>query len=484
MYYEGLLLLRTPMLPANKVYVVDDKENFISDNQEVITENINLLTQDFIDLELEFVNPRQTVSDHDLRIILEKQYHANPQEISALIEKSKANYAYNFWQILRNNDIEFHGPDLEIYNAFAIVSFSENQYQLYRFALHTLDDAKDLSRLIFNEYDYVVRPESYGFQGFGGWPEEREITTKPSPNVGKGFSAEEMPRLNKMNEIVATIVDTIQGMDREEGIGWLSRLIGENMIESLNLPAPKISGLAIDENLKLVLTDLGNEEVKIDPLTRAFYYLFLIYRRGVSFRYLENYQKPMFEIYKMLSNRTDLNKLKESVRNVLQPSSELIPQKISRLRRQFLNHYPRTIVDQYYIPHYQGDNENDFRIMDLDPEKISITAQFDFIREMESEILTDEYTEELRRARRKEMYGDENVIMAGSPQFNEPDDEDLTDDEEWTEEEELEEEEDDGMSMEEWLKLHPEELEPQEYKPNEVHYADEGKRETDIYVLS
>ncbi len=230
--------------------------------------------------------------------------------------------------------------------------------------------------------------------------------------------------------------------------------------------------------------------------------MFLIYRRGVSFRYLENYQKPMFEIYKMLSNRTDLNKLKESVKNVLEPYSELIPQKISRLRRQFLIHFPRTIVDQYYIPHYQGDNENDFRRMDLDPDKIKVTTQFDFIREMESEILSDEYTEELRRARRKEMYGDENVIMAGSANeidFDEPDNEDLVDDEEWIEEEEEledeedfddlegleeEEDEDDGMSMEEWLKLHPEELEPQEYKPNEVHYADEGKRGRDIYMLS
>lgn len=493
MYYEGLLLFRTPMLTTNKIYVVDDSDNFISDNHDVITQNINILTRDIISLELEFVNPQQTVSDNDLRIILEKQYRANPQEISALIEKSKANYTYNFWQILRNNNIDFRGPDLDIYNAFAIISFSENEYQFYRFALHTLDDAKDLSRLIFNEYDYVIRPESYGFMGFSGFPQEKKIITTPSPNVGKEFTDKDKPRIDKMNEVISSIVDTIQGMDRDEGITWLSRLIGENMIETLNLPAPKLSGLAINDDLKLLLTDLNNEEVKIDPLTKAFYYMFLIYDKGVSFSYLNKYQEPVFEVYKMLSNRTNLDKLKASVRNLMDPYSELLPQKISRLRRQLLVHFPRGVVDKYYLPYYRGDGPNDFRTIDLDRSKITVTSQLDFVREMETQILGVIEEENKKRYSKPYDYDEDN-------EFSElPEIETDTEEEPQPEEGRHYEEEEDDLSnlTEEELKLwesletvqedeidyESQDDDNDESKPNEVHFDDNGQKGKYIYML-
>ncbi|MCQ2976318.1 MAG: hypothetical protein MJ211_16070 [Bacteroidales bacterium] len=52
----------------------------------------------------------------------------------------------------------------------------------------------------------------------------------------------------------------------------------------------------------------------------------------------------------MISNRTDVKKLENSIKNLTDLYSDLLPQKISRLRRLFLKYMSRDIVDKYYMP--------------------------------------------------------------------------------------------------------------------------------------
>jgi len=383
MLYEGFLLLRTPNMLTNTIYVVEDGDNFVADHKDVILRNVNSLTRDYVSVGIEFVDPRTSVSDNDLRIMLKKRYNVPDSQLDALVAKSRGqSVRINFWDILREDDIRFKCSDSKGFNAFIILAFSTSQYQIYRFCLHSEVAALDLGRLIFNEYDYMVRPKSFGFQGFSGWPQEMPITTTPSPNVGVPLSDADRKNADMLNRQAAMVVDAIKDMDREDGISWLRSVLGDSILRSLDLQVPEVSGLRIDSDMRLLLTDRNDAELKIDPLTKAYYYMHLIHPEGVSFRYVDLYEKPILETYKIVSPRGDVEKLRKSVCQLLEYASPTMPQKISRLRRRFMDFFPKSLIEKYYIPKYDGDEEYCMKRISLSPEKIEVAPELDCVRRM------------------------------------------------------------------------------------------------------
>lgn len=380
MIYEGLLLLRASNIPINTIFVVNDDCNFVVNNKQVILDNINKFTQNYTKFDIQFINPQTFISDDELKFLLKNRFKVEDNMLDPLVEKARNISNFNFWDVLRSDNIDFKCDDSYGFNAFVVLAFNENQNQIYRFSLKSETDSLDLGRLLFNEYDCVVRPK---FEGFGSWPfDKMPIQSKPSPNVDVPLNQEAQEKLELINERISTIVDTIKNLDREEGISWLKRALGDNLLENLEIPEPTISGLKVDDNFNLLLTDFGDTEVKIDPLTKSFYYMFLIHTEGVAYRYLEKYEKAVLELYKMISNRSNVDKMEQSVKYLLGYDSEIMPQKISRLRRTFTQFFPKSIVEKYYMPQYINDEQYWTKKVMLEASKIEVSKELDCIRKI------------------------------------------------------------------------------------------------------
>ena len=117
----------------------------------------------------------------------------------------------------------------------------------------------------------------------------------------------------------------------------------------------KLSPIHIDENGRIFLPDYQNIEITMPPLSKALYILYLHHPEGISFSSLYKYEPELFGIYSVLSNRCDWDALNKSIKDLVDPLSNSIHEKCSRIKRAFLAHFNDHLAKYYYITGPQGE---------------------------------------------------------------------------------------------------------------------------------
>lgn len=137
----------------------------------------------------------------------------------------------------------------------------------------------------------------------------------------------------------------------------------EKMLFAQNLKrfAP-ISKLVIDEKSRLFLADYENIEIKLRPLEKALYFLFLRHPEGIFHSSLSEHRQELYEIYTGLSNNGDLKEMKIRIDDMVNALSDSASQKISRIKRVFEEAIGPDLAKHYYI---KGDSGHKKKI-DLD----------------------------------------------------------------------------------------------------------------------
>jgi len=90
--------------------------------------------------------------------------------------------------------------------------------------------------------------------------------------------------------------------------------------------------------------------VKMDTLSKVVLILFMKHPEGIAYRDLWDHKAEMMDIYGRLSRRLDKVKMEESIDflcNTVEENS--INEKVSRVKRAFLNAVDEDIASQYYI---------------------------------------------------------------------------------------------------------------------------------------
>lgn len=124
--------------------------------------------------------------------------------------------------------------------------------------------------------------------------------------------------------------------------------VGEDLIKALFEPERKLSRLIITADLKIYLPDY-NIEVRMEPLPKSIFLLFLNHPEGIRFKELSNYRNELTKIYSTVTNRTNLEDIEDSLNNVLDPTKNSINEKCSRIREAFLSQMDESIASAYYI---------------------------------------------------------------------------------------------------------------------------------------
>lgn len=118
----------------------------------------------------------------------------------------------------------------------------------------------------------------------------------------------------------------------------------------------KLSKLTITKDYILLLSDY-NKEVKLEPIVKAVYLLYLNHPEGISFKYLPDYRKELADLYQKIKPFGLTERAIRSIEDVTNPLLNSINEKCSRIRAAFLPIVDASLLDQYIIKGKSGEEK-------------------------------------------------------------------------------------------------------------------------------
>ena len=119
----------------------------------------------------------------------------------------------------------------------------------------------------------------------------------------------------------------------------------------------KLSRLTITKDYSIILSDYDNKEIKMEPLVKAVYLLYLKHPEGIAFKHLPDYRQEIIDIYNDLRPLGLNSRSLRSIEDVTNPLLNSINEKCSRIRAVFLAEVDASLADQYYITGKSGEQK-------------------------------------------------------------------------------------------------------------------------------
>ena len=117
------------------------------------------------------------------------------------------------------------------------------------------------------------------------------------------------------------------------------RGIAEYLLEQLIHPDNRLSRLVVTKDWRIVLPDYNNMEIKMEPLVKAVYLLFLRHPEGIVFKQLPDYREELTRLYNQLKPSGLTDRAMQSIEDVTNPMLNSINEKCARIRGVFVGHY-------------------------------------------------------------------------------------------------------------------------------------------------
>ena len=170
-------------------------------------------------------------------------------------------------------------------------------------------------------------------------------------SVTPSFDADQHFNSQQMGENTDDLIEEIK-----ERIAKLrQRGIAEYILEQLIHPDDRLSRLVITKDYRIVLPDYNNMEIKMEPLVKAVYLLFLKHPEGLLFKHLPDYRKELTAIYNKLKPFGLSDRALQSIEDVTNPLLNSINEKCARIRGAFVGQFDNYMAKNYYIDGVRGE---------------------------------------------------------------------------------------------------------------------------------
>ena len=132
------------------------------------------------------------------------------------------------------------------------------------------------------------------------------------------------------------------------------RGISQYILEQLIHPDDRLSKLIITSDYRILLPDYNDMEIKMEPLVKAVYLLFLNHPEGIMFKHLPEYREELMRIYVKLRPTGLSDRALQSIEDVTNPVLNSINEKCARIRGAFVGQFDDHLARHYYIDGLRG----------------------------------------------------------------------------------------------------------------------------------
>jgi len=170
-------------------------------------------------------------------------------------------------------------------------------------------------------------------------------TVTPSFDADQHFNSQQMGE--NTDDLIEEIKERIAKL-RQRGIA-------EYILEQLIHPDDRLSRLVVTKDYRLILPDYNNMEIKMEPLVKAVYLLFLKHPEGIYFKHLPDYRKELTGIYNKLRPYGITDRALQSIEDVTNPLLNSINEKCARIRGAFVGQFDNYMAKNYYVDGVRGE---------------------------------------------------------------------------------------------------------------------------------
>ena len=131
--------------------------------------------------------------------------------------------------------------------------------------------------------------------------------------------------------------------------------LNEWTFRSLFKTKAQLSRLVITKDYRILLPDYNDIEVKMEPLVKAVYILFLKHPEGIAFKELTDYREELMDIYKVLKPMGLSKRTIQSIEDVTNPLLNSINEKCARIRSAFVKEFDEGLAKNYFVTGERGE---------------------------------------------------------------------------------------------------------------------------------
>ncbi len=201
---------------------------------------------------------------------------------------------------------------------------------------------------IIAQLDAIVK-KVYNDHGEGGLYCKAE-----KPDIKEGTTddyADELFTWILHDDEVAVIVKEIR--DRIKILS--EKGLTENLLKKLLNKETRLSRLMVTKDMRIVLPDYNNMEIKMEPINKAVFLLFLRHPEGIIFKHLPDYRKELADIYQKIKPLGLNERVIQSIEDVTNPLLNSINEKCARIRGAFVSQFDESLAQHYYIYGRRGE---------------------------------------------------------------------------------------------------------------------------------
>lgn len=128
-----------------------------------------------------------------------------------------------------------------------------------------------------------------------------------------------------------------------------------------SVPEKQLSRLVITEKYDIILPDYHDMQIKMEPLIKAVFILFLRHEEGIVFKNLSDYREELHTIYLDICAKQEspvhlsAEKIRQSIDALTNPLSNSINEKCARVRAAFVSQFDESLAKYYYIDGKRGE---------------------------------------------------------------------------------------------------------------------------------